>query len=129
MKSPADLLSPTLENELAARAAAAVEAIVETGAALLIDEPWRASRIVRDAESLSFEALRNEVARRRALPPPADFNRALALAQLARALNRQGFAAAWMRWRATETPLESPGRNVAMASTSIACFRSCESPS
>lgn len=102
MKPPADLLSPTLESELAIRAAAAVEAIVETGAALLIDEPWRASRIIRDAESLSFEALRNEVARRRALPPPADFNRALALAQLSRALNLEAFAAAWALRRAAD---------------------------
>ncbi len=87
------------ESDLAFGAAAAVEAIVETGAALLIAEPWRASRIVRGAESLSFEALRREVARRRALPPPADFNRALALAQLARALDREAFAAAWARSR------------------------------
>ncbi|HLH51095.1 MAG TPA: hypothetical protein VKV96_17285, partial [Roseiarcus sp.] len=97
MSSCADPALATAETDLAKRAAAAVEAIVETGAALLVAEPWRASRIVRGAESLSFEALRNEVARRQALPPPADFNRALALAQLARALDHEAFAAAWMR--------------------------------
>jgi hypothetical protein len=34
------------------------------------------------------------------LPPAADFNRALALKQLARALDEPGFAAAWSRRRA-----------------------------
>src|SRR5581483_9877427 len=114
MNACADPAFAMTEHDLAVRAAAAVEAIVETGAALLVAEPWRANRIVRGADGLSLEALRNEVARRRARPPPADFNRALALAQLARALDRDAFAAAWMRWRATETP-GLPGRNAATA--------------
>jgi len=94
MNSGIDIPSKA-ENEVTLRAAAAVEAVVATGAALLVAEPWRASRIVRGAESMPLDALRAEVARRRALPPPADFNRALALAQLVRALDDEAFAAAW----------------------------------
>ena len=84
---------------LAARAAGAVEAVIKAGAAQLIAEPWRVSRIIRGAESLSCEALRMEVARRRALPNAADFNLCLALAQLASALERPAFVASWRAWR------------------------------
>ena len=82
-------------QRLASRAAATIEAIVEAGAERLIAEPWRVSRIVRGAEELAFDQLRAEVERRRVLPPPPNFNRALALAQLTRALAQPAFAAAW----------------------------------
>jgi hypothetical protein len=85
---------------LACGAAAAIEAVIETGVQRLIAEPWRVSRIIRDAEELTIDQLRGEIARRRNLPPPRDFNRALALAQLARALDRPGFEAAWSTRRA-----------------------------
>jgi hypothetical protein len=82
-------------DALAAAAQKAVQATIQAGAAALIAEPWRVERIIRGAETMTFQELAREVARRRALPPPADFNRALALAQLARALQRPGFAACW----------------------------------
>ena len=87
---------------LATRASRSIETIVEAGAALLIAEPWRVGRIVRGAESLTLTELRNEAARRRSFGAPADFNRSLAFAQLARALERQAFATAWTKWRARE---------------------------
>jgi hypothetical protein len=89
------------ERDVALRAASAVEAIVEAGAGLLIAETWRVARIIRGADRLTFEDLAAEIARRRALPSPADFNRALALAQLARAVERPAFAASWTRRAAT----------------------------
>jgi hypothetical protein len=88
------------ERDLASLASNAVESAVRAGAALLLAEPWRVSRIIRGAEALTLEDLLAEVARRRRLPPAADFNRALALKQLARALDEPGFAAAWSRRRA-----------------------------
>jgi hypothetical protein len=96
--------SSAVSQALASRAAAAIEALIEAGAARLIAEPWRTNRIIRRAEGMTHDQLRTEVARRRALPPPTDFNRALALAQLARALDQPGFAAAWSSSRATSRP-------------------------
>jgi len=84
-----------LAETYAAEAAGAVEAIVDAGAKLLIAEPWRASRIVRGAGDMTFQELAAEAARRRALPMNADFNRALALAQLSRALKSPAFAASF----------------------------------
>ena len=81
-------------------AAGAIEAIVEAGARLLIAEPWRVARIIRGADAMTYRELTAEAARRRALPPPGDFNRALALAQLARALDAPSFAAAFAAWSA-----------------------------
>ena len=89
---------------LASRAAAAIEAVIEAGAARLIAEPWRVNRIIRGAEGLALEQLRAKIAWRRALPPPADFNRALALAQLARALDKPSFAATWSSERTRSNP-------------------------
>lgn len=93
-----------------AAAASAIEAIIEIGARLLIAEPWRVARIIRGAHAMTYSELTAEAARRRALPPPSDFNRALALAQLARALEAPSFAAAF-------------------ASRSAACARSPCAPS
>jgi hypothetical protein len=73
----------------------AVEAALRTGAAILAAEPWRIGRIIRGADDLTLQELAGEVVRRRRLPPPADFNRVVALAQLARALEFPGFAARW----------------------------------
>ena len=87
--------SSTVPRELASRATAAVEAVIEAGAALLIAEPWRVNRIIRGAEGLTLEQLRAKIAWRCAPPSPADFNRALALAQVARALDEPSFATMW----------------------------------
>jgi hypothetical protein len=95
MAFPSNFLSVESESAPSARAVSAIDAVVAAGAALLIAEPRRASRIIRGADRLTFDALAAEVARRRALPPAADFNRALALAQLVRALEQPAFAAAW----------------------------------
>jgi hypothetical protein len=85
------------EADLAGRAAGAVGAIIDAGAKLLIAEPRRVGRVIRGAEQMTLDELAAEAARRRVGPPPADFNRALALAQLARALETPDFAAAWAR--------------------------------
>jgi hypothetical protein len=98
------------ERDVAACAASAVEAIVEAGAGLLIAEPWRVARIIHGADRLTFEDLAAEIARRRAQPPPADFNRALALAQLARAVERPAFAATWAR-RASNANIVAAGKS------------------
>jgi hypothetical protein len=91
-------------DALSAPAARALDALVQAGADLLQKEPWRAGRIIRGGEGLTLTALRAEVARRRALPP-ADFNRALALAQLVCAIGRPDFSAAWEgRGQAAATP-------------------------
>lgn len=94
----------TETQALASSASAAVEAIIEAGAARLIAEPWRVNRIICGAERLTLEQLRTKLAWRRALPPPADFNRALALAQLARALDEPSFAATWSSDHARSNP-------------------------
>jgi hypothetical protein len=86
---------PVPADRYDAAAADAVEAVVEAGARLLIAEPWRVARIIRGADAMTYRELTAETARRRALPPPADFNRVLALAQLARALEAPPFAAAF----------------------------------
>jgi hypothetical protein len=83
----------------AAEGRAAIEAIVEAGARLLIDEPWRVGRIIRGADGMTLRQLADEATRRRALAPPTDFNRALALAQLNRALEAPRFALAWSERR------------------------------
>jgi hypothetical protein len=90
--------APQFNGDFASRAAEGVEAVIEAGAALLVAQPWRVNRIIRGAESLSFDELAGEAARRRALPPSSDFNRALALAQLGRALKRPAFQEAWGRF-------------------------------
>jgi hypothetical protein len=73
----------------------AIQAAIQAGAAILAVEPWRVARIIRGADGMTFQELASEASRRRALPPPADLNRALALAQLLCALERPGFAACW----------------------------------
>jgi hypothetical protein len=81
----------------------------KAGAKLLIAEPWRAARIVRGAGAMMLSELAAEAARRRTMPPPVDFNRALALAQLARALEAPSFAEAFAAWRsACAKPARSP---------------------
>jgi hypothetical protein len=91
----------SLAQPFAAEAASAVEAVVEAGAKRLIAEPWRVARIVRGAEAMTFQELAAEAARRRALPPNPDFNRALAFAQLSRALKSPAFAASFASSAAT----------------------------
>ena len=99
-----ETVSSTQPQALASRATAAVEAVIQAGAARLIAEPWRVNRIIRGAEGLTLEQLRTKIAWRRALPPPADFNRALALAQLARAADEPSFAATWSSERTRTNP-------------------------
>jgi hypothetical protein len=88
---------PAFERRISveSRAINAIDAVIEAGATTLVAEPWRADRIVRGAERLTLDELAKEAARRRALPPPADFNRVLALAQLSRALEKSAFARSW----------------------------------
>jgi hypothetical protein len=74
-----------------------IETVIQAGATILAVEPWRIARIIRSADGMTFQELATEVSRRRALPPSADFNRILALAQLACALERPGFAASWAK--------------------------------
>ena len=80
-------------------AANALAAIIDAGAQALIAEPWRASRIIRDAEYLTIDELDARMARRRRAAP-ADINQAIALAQLSRALKSPLFRRRWTSWRA-----------------------------
>ena len=75
-----------------------IQSAIQAGAAILAVEPWRVGRIIRGADGMTFQELATEASRRRALPPPADLNRALALAQLICALERPGFAACWAEY-------------------------------
>ena len=91
---PCSTPSYGLLSQLAAKA---IDASVQAEAAILAVEPWRIARIIRGADGMTVQELAKEVSRRRALPPSADFNRILALAQLACALERPGFAASWAK--------------------------------
>jgi hypothetical protein len=98
---PAPNLAPDpslLGSRTAALASGAVAAVIDAGAKILIAEPWRAARIIRGAEALTFDELATHFARRRAAPF-ADFNRAIAFAQLGRALESPYFRTAWDEWR------------------------------
>ena len=50
--------------ELQAKANAAIELIIATGARHLLAEPWRVERIIRRADQMSFGELCTEVSRR-----------------------------------------------------------------
>jgi hypothetical protein len=102
----ADPLPLAIGCERDTPASGAVEAVVRAGARLLAAEPWRVGRIIRGADALTLQELAAEVARRGRLPPAKDFNRALALKQLTRALQQPEFIAGWSAWRANA---ESPG--------------------
>ena len=78
-----------------ALAAKALAAIVETGASILVAEPWRVARIIRGADDMSIHELAAQLARRRRAGPPADLNRAIGMAQLALALKSPRFCAIW----------------------------------
>lgn len=83
-----------LDAQATTRAADALAAVIEAGARILIAEPWRAGRIVPGAEDMTFDEISSTVARRRQTPF-ADLNRAIAFAQLRRALASPGFRTAW----------------------------------
>ena len=89
---PANEILPT-------RAASAIAAVIEAGAAILIAEPWRIRRIVRGADDMTIDELLDQLARRRRAGAPADLNRAIALAQLNLALKSPRFCAIWADWR------------------------------
>ena len=78
----------------------ALAAIVDAGARALLREPWRAARIIPGADNLTVEELAAAMARKSRAGPPADFNAAIALAQLAVALKSWQFRAVWTDWRA-----------------------------
>jgi hypothetical protein len=86
----ADALEPIAANALAA--------IIDAGAQALIAEPWRVGRIIGGAQNLDIDELAARTARRRRAAP-ADLNRAIALAQLSRALKSPLFRDAWTNWR------------------------------
>jgi hypothetical protein len=86
------------ENIFAATADSALASVIDAGAAILLEQPWRVARVIRGARAMTFDQLA-EAARRPRATPPADFNRAIALAQVARALKSPAFRAAWARWR------------------------------
>jgi hypothetical protein len=90
---------PTTEASLAAPAAEALAAIIETGARILVAEPWRAARIVPGAGEMTIDELAGHLARRRRARP-ADLNRAIAFAQLSLALKAPQFRGAWAEFSA-----------------------------
>jgi hypothetical protein len=93
--SNVQMTSLAAEATYPALAAKALAAIVETGASILVAEPWRVARIIRGADDMSIHELAAQLARRRRAGPPADLNRAIALAQLALVLKSPGFCTMW----------------------------------
>ncbi|MGO8798397.1 MAG: hypothetical protein ACLQE9_17120 [Roseiarcus sp.] len=93
-------ISP-VPHDLEGLASSALAAVIDSGAKILMREPWRAARIVRGADAMTIGELAFHVARRRRAPP-ADLNRGIALAQLSLALAAPGFGAAWADWRAAQ---------------------------
>jgi hypothetical protein len=91
---------PVADLPAVALAADKIAAIIEAGVRTLVAEPWRVARIVRAADEMTIDELAAQMARRRRAAPPADLNRAIALAQLSRALNSPQFRAAWAKFRA-----------------------------
>jgi hypothetical protein len=94
-----DPIPPPTNGSMTIAAAGAIGAVIEAGARNLIAEPWRVARIIRGADAMTFDELIAEVARRRGAAAVADLNRAIALAQLGRALESRCFRAAWAQWR------------------------------
>jgi hypothetical protein len=93
---PAASLDPDpipLDTQATTFAASAVAAVIDAGAKVLVAEPWRAERIIGGAEDMTFHELSAQFPRRRA--PFADLNRAIAFAQLGRALASPSFRSAW----------------------------------
>jgi hypothetical protein len=91
--------APVFDLNFTAPASSAVAAVIEAGARLFIAQPWRVARVVRGADAMTAPELCAHMARRRRAAPPADFNLAIALAQLSLALQAPAFAAAWADWR------------------------------
>jgi hypothetical protein len=94
---PAASLSPdplSFDAQATTLAASAVAAVIDAGAKILVAEPWRAGRIMAGAEEMTFDELSAQFARRRRAPF-ADLNRAIAFAQLGRALASPSFRRAW----------------------------------
>jgi hypothetical protein len=85
---------PALHDFTAEAAYPALAAIVDAGASILLAEPWRVARIIRGADKMTIHELAAQLARRGG-GPPADLNRAIALAQLALALKSPTFCATW----------------------------------
>jgi hypothetical protein len=88
------------EDDLGPIASRAIAAIVEEGAGILAAQPWRVGRIIGGAEAMTIDELAARIVSRGVAGAPADFNRALALAQLGLALKSPRFRAAWADWRA-----------------------------
>jgi hypothetical protein len=100
MNAQKSILSEPREDEIfAAAAARSIATLVEAGARILAEEPWRVSRILPGADGMTIEELVGQVARRCRAGAPADLNRAIALAQLRVALQSAQFPSVWARWR------------------------------
>jgi len=92
--------NPNSAPSYGAAATAALTAIIERGAEILVREPWRAARLVRDADRLTLRELSARVRSMRRAAGSVDLNRAIGLAQLDRAMQTRQFALAWSHWRA-----------------------------
>lgn len=79
----AALRLPTPISDMSTAAQAAIDAVIERGAHILRQQPWRADRIIPGAHQMTSEEILRVVDR--ILPNCRDFNRKLALQQLRRA--------------------------------------------
>ena len=94
-----DPIPPPTHGAMRRAASDAIGIVIDAGARILPAEPWRVIRIMRGADAMTIAELCAEVARRRRATPSSDLNRAIALAQLSRALESPDFLAAWAEWR------------------------------
>lgn len=94
-----------LEASMAAAALAQVQSDIARGVAWLIQEPWRANRIIPHAGSMDLHALAANVARR--IPGASDWNRRMGLLQLRAALATEAFCDAWETYRADHCEVAS----------------------
>ena len=103
-KSSSVSAEPDTEQKVAALASDAVTAVIETGAKILLAQPWRVARIVRGADEMTIDELTAHLRRRGRGGPPADLNLAIAVAQLSLALKSQRFQAVWASRRFERLP-------------------------
>jgi len=85
----------TAEAMMVSTAQSTVNDIVSAGAGEFVRNPWRVRRLIANADMMGVAELRQAVKDRGRVRRPVDMNTALALAQLARALDNPEFEAAW----------------------------------
>jgi hypothetical protein len=85
----------TAEAMMAHTVQSTINDIVSAGAREFVWQPWRVRRLIANADMMGVAELRQAVKDRGRLRRPVDMNTALALAQLARALDNPGFESAW----------------------------------